>query len=95
MANASSQSSSDHRPVSVAEAEPWSVEEALSFLHQISLGQLPPTCQEHAVDGQMLCELTSEELVNNLSLKPLQARKVMNCFKDGQVSAVSRLRVPC
>ena len=59
-------------------AESWSVEEVLSFLHQISLGHLAPTFQENGVDGQMLCELTSAELVDNLGLKPLQARKVMS-----------------
>ena len=78
MAHASSQSSSDHRPVSVVEAESWSVEEVVSFLHQICLGHLAPTFQENGIDGQMLCELTSEELVENLGLKPLQARKVMS-----------------
>ena len=78
VANASRQGSSDHRPVSVADAESWSVEEVLSFLHQISLGHLAPTFQENGVDGQMLCELTSAELVDNLGLKPLQARKVMS-----------------
>ena len=42
-------------PVSVADAESWSVEEVLSFLHQISLGHFSPTFQENGVDGQMLC----------------------------------------
>eukprot|EP00435_Cladocopium_sp_Y103_P010551 s1908_g2.t1 len=78
VAHPASQPDADHRPVSVEDAESWSVAQVVSFLQQISLGHLAPTFQENGVDGQMLCELTAEELVANLGLKPLQARKVMS-----------------
>ena len=60
------------------EAESRSVADVVSFLHHLSLSHLAPKFEENGVDGQMLCELSLEDLIDNLGLKPLQARKVMN-----------------
>lgn len=68
----------EHRPVSVEDAESWSVADVVSFLHQLSLGHLAPAFEDNGIDGQMLCELNSGDLVDNLGLKPLQAKKVLN-----------------
>lgn len=67
-----------HPPVSVEDAESWSVADVVSFLHGLSLGHLAPTFQDNGIDGAMLCELTLEDLMESLGLKPLQAKKVMN-----------------
>ena len=62
----------------VEHAESWSVVQVVAFLRQLSLGHLAPTFEENGIDGQMLCELSMEDLMDNLGLKPLQARKLMN-----------------
>ena len=64
--------------VSVAQAESWTVAQVSSFLQQLSLGHLAPIFEENGIDGQLLCELSQEDLMQNLGLKPLQARKVMS-----------------
>jgi hypothetical protein len=62
----------------VEHAESWSVLQVVAFLRQLSLGHLAPQFEENGIDGQMLCELSMEDLMETLGLKPLQARKLMN-----------------
>ena len=64
--------------VRVEDARLWSVSQVVSFLHHLSLGHVAPQFEDNGVDGQMLCELTRDDLINNLGLKPLQARKLMD-----------------
>lgn len=64
--------------VNVEEAESWSVADVVAFLQQLSLGHLAPQFEDNGVDGQMLCELTLEDLIDTLGLKPLQAKKILN-----------------
>ena len=78
VAPSSAATTPQHPPVSVEDAESWTVANVVSFLHDLSLGHLAPTFQENGVDGAMLCELTLEDLMESLGLKPLQAKKVMN-----------------
>ena len=78
MAPSSAATTPQHPPVSVEDAESWSVADVVSFLHDLSLGHLAPTFQDNGIDGAMLCELTLEDLMESLGLKPLQAKKVMN-----------------
>ena len=58
-------------------ADRWSVSDVLSYLQSLGLGHVGPAFQENGVDGQMLCELSEVDLVQNLGLKPLQAKKVI------------------
>ena len=58
-------------------ADRWSVNDVLAYMQHLGLGHVGPVFEENGVDGQMLCELTELDLVNNLGLKPLQARKVV------------------
>ncbi|CAK9016992.1 SAM domain-containing protein (Fragment), partial [Durusdinium trenchii] len=50
------------------EAESRSVADVVSFLHHLSLSHLAPKFEENGVDGQMLCELSLEDLIDNLGL---------------------------
>eukprot|EP00438_Fugacium_kawagutii_P001793 Skav235972 [mRNA] locus=scaffold592:191605:193317:+ [translate_table: standard] len=64
--------------LNVEDAESWSVADVVAFLAQLSLGHLAPQFEDNGVDGQMLCDLTLEDLTDNLGLKPLQAKKILN-----------------
>lgn len=65
------------RLLDTSQAESWSVHEVVCFLETLNLQHLGPAFVENAVDGLMLCELAEGDLVDNLGLKPLQARKVV------------------
>ncbi|MEM1009295.1 MAG: SAM domain-containing protein [Myxococcota bacterium] len=62
----------------VEDAASWSVAAVVAFLEQLSLGHLAPNFQESGIDGQMLCELSMADLIDDLGLKALQARKIVS-----------------
>lgn len=57
----------------------WSVAEFFVF-YITSLDDLAPKFEDNAV-GQMLCELSSDNLVENLGLKPLQPQRIQKVMK--------------
>lgn len=65
------------RHLDTSQAESWTVREVVCFLETLNLQHLGPAFVENAVDGLMLCELEEKDMVDNLGLKPLQARKVI------------------
>ena len=54
----------------------WRVDEVVEFLHEIELGHLEPIFRENGVDGRFLSELPEADLVQELGLTKLQARKL-------------------
>ena len=54
----------------------WSVQDVISFLKEAELEHVTPGFVENAIDGAMLCQLTEEDMVQELKLSRLQARKV-------------------
>jgi hypothetical protein len=57
-------------------AASWSVDDVVTFLDSLSLGHVAPAFTDNAVDGAMLQCLSEEDMVKDLGLKPLQARKI-------------------
>lgn len=54
----------------------WRVDKVVEFLHEIELGHLEPIFRENGVDGRFLSELLEADLVEELGLTKLQARKL-------------------
>ena len=54
----------------------WTADDVATWLGQLELSHLAPSFLDSAVDGALLSELTQEELVSELGLTKLQARKV-------------------
>ena len=52
--------------VSVAQAESWTVAQVSAFLQQLSLGQLAPIFEKNGIDGQLLCEMSQEDLTRKV-----------------------------
>ena len=59
-------------------AASWSVEDVAAYLRELELGHLAEQFQQNGVDGQMIVDLSQEDMVNDLGLTRLQARKVAN-----------------
>jgi len=57
-------------------ASSWRVEEVLRYLESLELGHVGTKFKENGIDGQMLLDLSEEDLVTELGLTKLQARKV-------------------
>jgi hypothetical protein len=53
------------------------VGEVVSWLCEIELGHLAPRFRENGVDGACLADLTRQELVSELGLTQLQARRLI------------------
>lgn len=56
----------------------WTVKEVAMFVSSLGLGHCLHHFKDNAVDGQMLVELSKKELQEELSLRPLQARKLLS-----------------
>ena len=54
----------------------WSTDGVAEYLARLELGHLEAKFRENGVDGQMLVCLSDEDLVTELGLSKLQARKV-------------------
>ena len=54
----------------------WSVEDVVGFLGGLDLGHVAPAFRMNAIDGLMLADLSEKDMVEELGLTPLQARKV-------------------
>jgi len=59
----------------------WSVDHVLRWLGSLSLGHLGERFRENGVDGAFLSELELEELVSELGLTTLQAKKVFKQWR--------------
>ena len=58
-------------------ASTWKEAEVLAFFEKIGLTHVQKKLERSAVDGRVLCSLTEAEMVSELGLTKLQARKVM------------------
>jgi len=56
--------------------EEWGVESAVQFLYTIELGNLEEIFRENSIDGEMLLSLSFEELVEDVGLKRMHAKKI-------------------
>jgi len=54
----------------------WKVDDVVRFLEDLQLGHVAKKFVEDAVDGAMLLNLSDEDLVSELGLSKLQAKKV-------------------
>ena len=54
----------------------WTVDDVCSYIIHLELGHVVEAFRKNAVDGRMLASLSEADLVSELGLKPLQARKV-------------------
>ena len=60
----------------------WSVDEVAAWLHSLALGHVTERFRENAVDGAFLSELALDELVTELGLTRLQAKKVLSRWQS-------------
>lgn len=58
-------------------ARSWSVGDVVEYLESLALPHLAERFRENAVDGQMLLGLTEDDLVRELGVSRLQAKKIM------------------
>ena len=54
----------------------WSIEDVLSYLDTLGLGHLKGNFAQNGVDGADLMNLSEDDLIKELELTKLQARKV-------------------
>ena len=54
----------------------WTVDDVCKYIADLELGHVIAAFRDNAVDGRMLASLSEADLVAELGLKPLQARKV-------------------
>ena len=54
----------------------WNVDDVCKCIADLELGHVAAAFRDNAVDGRMLASLSETDLVSELGLKPLQARKV-------------------
>ena len=55
----------------------WRVDDVVAYLRSLELGHLEAAFRANGVDGPFLATLSEEDLVTELGLTRLQARKVM------------------
>jgi hypothetical protein len=60
------------------QAAQWKVSDVLEYLKRLDLGHVCGKFVENGVDGRFLLELSEEDLVTDLGLTKLQARKVLS-----------------
>jgi hypothetical protein len=60
----------------------WSVADVATFLERLELGHVVPAFADNGVDGRMLMELSEDDLIGELGLKRLQARKIVSRLRD-------------
>lgn len=58
----------------------WSVEDVMAWLETLSLGHIAERFRDNGVDGEFLAELSEEDLVTELGLTKLQAKKIKARF---------------
>ena len=54
----------------------WSVQDVCEYLQELELGHVTEMFRQNAVDGAMLMDLSEADLVSELGLARLQARKI-------------------
>ena len=54
----------------------WTVDDVCKYIADLELGHVVAAFRENAVDGRMLASLSEDDLISELGLKVLQARKV-------------------
>ena len=68
---------SDDTPARESQRQAWSVDDVVAYLGRLGLGHLRVPLRASGVDGAFLDTLSEEDLVQELGLSRLQARKVM------------------
>lgn len=58
-------------------ANAWDVEEVVKYMECLGLSHRADKFREDAIDGEMLCSLSEEDLISEVGLSKLQARKVI------------------
>ncbi len=58
-------------------ATSWNVDVVVEWLNTLELGHLAGRFRESGVDGAFLMELTVDEMINELNLTKLQAKKII------------------
>ena len=58
----------------------WTISDVTTWLASLGLERVAPRFEMNAIDGQMLVTLTATDLRDELSLTPLQARKIILCL---------------
>ena len=74
---ASSSSDGQASRMPAKEAAKWSEAQVLRFFEGLGLGKVREQLSDAAVNGIVLCSLSEDEMVTELGLTKLQARKVM------------------
>lgn len=59
------------------EVKSWGVEEVITFLESLELGKYAETFRENGIDGEYLLDLSEADLIGEIGLPKLSARKIM------------------
>jgi len=70
--------SMEEAPAAKISACDWSVDDVASYVARLGLSHVQESFRSNAVDGRMLTEMTLDDLMQDLGLTRLQARKVMD-----------------
>ena len=65
-------------PTSKKLCKEWSILDVQQYLHSLGLSHVCSLFESNAVDGEMLCTLTDQELQSELGLTMLQAKKILS-----------------
>ncbi len=68
---------SGETPEGKANCAAWTVEDVVEYLGRLSLAHVGPRFVKNGVDGAFLAQLSEADLVTELGLSRLQARKTM------------------
>ena len=68
-----------------SESRSWTIDEAITFVRDLGLGQLEISFRSNAVDGRLLAELSEAELVSELGMTKLQAKKLASRLPQLQI----------
>ena len=60
------------------QCQAWSIDDVVAYLGRLGLGHVSEAFRANGVDGAFLDTLSEEDLVQELGLSKLQARKVMS-----------------
>ena len=71
---------SNRNPAAKRGCHHWSVGDVVAFLHQLELGHVEELFRTNGVDGDMLKDMSEDDLRTELGLTRLQARKVQRRF---------------
>ena len=70
-------------PGRIAEVRGMSVEDICSHLDVLKLSQYKIAFREYEIDGDLLLDLTTDDLVHDLGFNNIQAKKLQKCITQG------------